>query len=373
APLLGRWSDTVGRKRILLLSQGGTFLAWVLFILALSLPRDPFMAVDSSLLGTFSLSIPLLLLFFARALDGLTGGNVSVANAYLSDISTDVDRKANFGKMASSTSLGFIVGPAAASLLAATVYQELLPVIAAAVVSLLAIFVIQRYLPESRQDLVPPDLSVLGLKKLFQIEQKECYQVENCPETGLRGILREPDIPLLFAIYFFTFLGFSFFYAGFPIYAAQVLEWEVSQLGLFFMVSSGIMVVVQGPVLSYFSSRVEDYVLVTFGSALIVFSFFCLPLGGSFWAHTANVFLAVGNGLMWPSYLAILSQAGSKKVQGTIQGYANSMGSMASIFALLTGGLLFGQIGPSIFWIAAVLLLVIFFLSFRLRKLHQAD
>ncbi|MEM7659398.1 MAG: MFS transporter, partial [Bacteroidota bacterium] len=92
-PILGKWSDQVGRKRILLLSQIGTFLAWLLFILALCLPVTPLAQVESSFLGSFLISVPLIILILARALDGLTGGNVSVANAYLSDISTEKDRK----------------------------------------------------------------------------------------------------------------------------------------------------------------------------------------------------------------------------------------------------------------------------------------
>lgn len=59
--------------------------------------------VDSSVLGTFTITIPLAVLFLARALDGVTGGNVSVANAYLADITDDVDRSANFRKMAVSS------------------------------------------------------------------------------------------------------------------------------------------------------------------------------------------------------------------------------------------------------------------------------
>ena len=83
APILGRWSDRVGRKKVLLLSQLGTLAAWGIFLFALTLPVRPLFAVDSSVLGTFTLTVPLAVLFVARALDGLTGGNVSVANAYL--------------------------------------------------------------------------------------------------------------------------------------------------------------------------------------------------------------------------------------------------------------------------------------------------
>ena len=88
------------------------------------------------------LSIPLFILFLARALDGITGGNVSVANAYLADISSDNDRKQNFGKMAAAGNLGFIVGPALAGIMGASILGNVLPVLAAMGVSLIAIGVI---------------------------------------------------------------------------------------------------------------------------------------------------------------------------------------------------------------------------------------
>ncbi len=98
APLLGRMSDRYGRKRILLLSQLGTLSSWAIFLIALFLPVTPVWDVDSQLVGTFTLTIPLIILFFARALDGITGGNVSVANAYLADITEEEERSTNFGK-----------------------------------------------------------------------------------------------------------------------------------------------------------------------------------------------------------------------------------------------------------------------------------
>ena len=367
APLLGRWSDSIGRRRVLLISQTGTFLAWGLFIVALLIPNEALVAVDAPVMGSFLISFPLILLFFARALDGLTGGNVSVANAYLSDISTDANRKANFGKMGSSSSMGFIIGPVLAGVLGATFLGELLPVMVAAAISLLAIFVIQYYLPESRPELVPPDWHNLHLKKLFQVEHKECYEMRDCTDTTFLSLLRQPHILLLYSIYFFVFLGFSFFYAGFPIFASRDLGWDTGQLGLFFAVSSGIMVVIQGPVLTYLSDKVKESHLVLLGSLIIGIGFFLFPFGAS-WVWVAVSMLSIGNGLMWPSYMAILSEAGTKSNQGTIQGYANSMGSLASILGLVLGGVLFGLAGPKVFYLAGSFLLVIFGLSFRLKE-----
>ena len=82
---------------MLLISQLGTLLSWCVFLGALFLPERTFLDVDSALLGAFAVTLPLLILFIARALDGLTGGNVSVANAYLVDVTDEADRKTNFG------------------------------------------------------------------------------------------------------------------------------------------------------------------------------------------------------------------------------------------------------------------------------------
>ena len=363
APLLGRWSDTIGRKRVLFLSQVGTLIAWLLFIVALTLPIQQLFQFENPWVGQLVITLPLVVLFVARALDGLTGGNVSVANAYLSDISNESNRKANFGKMASSTSLGFIIGPTVAGLLGATSSGELITVILAALVSLMALLVIQLYLPESQQGLVDANSDKMDLRKLFQVEQKECFKLENCPDITLKVILKQPGIPLLYAIYFFTFLSFSFFFAGFPVYVSKDLGWSPTELGVFLTISSIVMVLIQGPGLNFLANKVTDRFLVIVGSLLIAISFLFLMSSSSFWLYVANILRAIGNGLMWPSFLSILSGTGSKHIQGAIQGYGNSMGSAASILGLVGGGVFFNTLGVNIFAIAFLFMLVITLLS----------
>ena len=186
APVLGKWSDKYGRRRILFLSQAGTLLAWLIFMVALLVPKTSLFEFDQTVVGSFTLTIPLLILFLARALDGITGGNISVANAYLSDISTDENRKANFGKMAMSSSLGFILGPAIAGLLGATVYEEIIPVGAAILISVIALIVIWFRLPESKSNFVTPDLAKFKIRKLFATEQKDCYETDDQKEAGCK-------------------------------------------------------------------------------------------------------------------------------------------------------------------------------------------
>lgn len=373
APLLGRWSDILGRKRILFLSQMGTFLAWVIFIIALFSPKNTLFSFESEATGSFIFTLPLLLLFVARALDGLTGGNISVANAYLSDISTDENRKANFGKMAMSASLGFIIGPAIAGLLGATSLEELLPVTAAAVISFLAMGTIQFYLPESKQNLVDPKNLTKGIRKLFQADQRECFKMKNCPETGLKSVLKIPYIPLMFVMYFITFLGFNFFYVAFPIFAMGELKWTSLQLGIFFTVMSGMMILVQGPLLSWLSKKVSDAPLVIVGSFILSCCFFLMSFGSSVWVWLGVICFSLGNGLMWPSFLSILSKFGGEEKQGTVQGYANSLGSAASIIGLILGGFLFGLLKSYTFLLASGFLFLIALLAFRLLTIERVE
>jgi MFS family permease len=125
APILGRWSDIYGRKKILFLSQAGTVIGWAIFVIALFAPVTALTGINSTLLGIFTLTVPMLLLFLSRAVDGITGGNISIANAYLADITNEKERNKNFGKMSVSSNLGFIAGPALAGLLGATVMPSL--------------------------------------------------------------------------------------------------------------------------------------------------------------------------------------------------------------------------------------------------------
>jgi MFS family permease len=366
APILGKWSDRYGRKKILLLSQAGTFLAWVLFIFALLLPVTALVNVDSSISGVFALTLPLVVLFLARAMDGITGGNVSVANAYLADVTSDKDRKSNFGKMAASANLGFIVGPAFAGLLGETVLGELLPVLIAMMISLAAIFVIAFLMPESNPCILAQPVDERRIKKVFGQEHKECYKMTGTDKVSFRDILQLRHIPFILILYFMIFLAFNFFYVAFPVHAVQGLKWSLLKLGIFFSVLSLIMVFVQGPVLSKISAKFSDNFLTIAGSFILGIGFFLFTSKNEVFIFLGVVFFSAGNGIMWPSFLSLLSKAAGSKYQGVVQGYASSTGSLASIIGLITGGIVYGLIGIYIFLIPGILLLLIFLLSFKL-------
>ena len=141
-------------KKILLLSHVGTLAGWIIFLVALFLPVNEVLNINSTIIGTFVITLPLAVLFLSRAVDGLTGGNVSVADAYVADISSDENRSRNFGRMAISSNLGFIIGPALAGILGATVYGETLPVLVALILSLVVLVVIALALKESKSSIL---------------------------------------------------------------------------------------------------------------------------------------------------------------------------------------------------------------------------
>jgi len=353
APILGRWSDRFGRRRILLLSQLGTLLSWGIFLVALALPVRSLLDVDSTVLGTFAITLPLFVLFLARALDGLTGGNVSVANAYLADITPEDERGTAFGKMAVSANLGFIVGPALAGLLGATVLGETLPVMAAFAISLVATLLIVTTLPESDRCKLDRDPERANVSQVLGPDQKECYRLATTQRLSGIDVLRLPKMSLILGIHFLVFLAFNVFYIAFPVHAATTIAWSLTQVGIFFSTLSLFMVLVQGPVLKWATKRAGDRTLVLIGSVLLAVSFPFFSSGNPVLLYAGAALLALGNGLMWPSLLAILSKAADPSVQGAVQGFAGSSAAVASIAGLLLGGFLYGIVGAGIFVIAA--------------------
>jgi DHA1 family tetracycline resistance protein-like MFS transporter len=369
APVLGRWSDIFGRKKVLLLSNIGTSVGWILFLYALSLPSEKSFSTDIAFLGTFVITIPLLVLFLARAIDGITGGNISIANAYLADLSSDRTRSKNFGKMAISSNLGFILGPALAGILGGTIYGAILPVLAALILSLVTIIVIGFVLRESKpssEEIVVPEEGTI--RKVFSQECREPYSMVNTEKPRLRDVFKLNHISFLLILYFLIFLGFNIYYAAFPTHAAKDLKWSVTQLGIFYAILSGIMVLIQGPVLSKAVKKFSEEKLVIIGSIILGTNFILFVSNNIVSVGGAVILFAVGNGLMWPSFMSILSRRAGSKLQGAVQGVAGSFGGLASIVGLILGGFLYNSIGGATFLISAVVIFAVFVMSFRLLK-----
>lgn len=372
APVLGRWSDIYGRKRILLLSQIGTLLSWIIFLAALFLPVSTLFKVDSGVLGAFTFTLPLAVLFFARAFDGLTGGSISVANAYLADITEEKDRNRNFGKMSISSNLGFIVGPALAGILSVTQYGEAAPVLGAIVISLIGIAVIMFYIPESKECSLEGPVDSEDMRKLFGYGIKECGTArEKTGKPSFGEVFKLPNIPYMLGLYFLIFLGFNIFYTSFPLHAIAALDWSIVEMGIYFAVLSGLLIIVQGSILPGLSKRYSDASLIIFGSLMLGTNFLLLIPGDLFLTYLATGFFALGDGLMWPSFLSLLSKIAGKKYQGTVHGFAGGFAGLASITGLIMGGLLYEMLEGRAFLLAGMVIYTVFLLNFRLRRFER--
>ena len=172
--------------------------------------------------------------------------------------------------MAISSNLGFILGPALAGILGGTIYGAILPVLAALILSLATLIVIGFLLreskPSSEEILVPEEGTI---RKVFSQECREPYPTANTIKPRLRDVFKLKHISFLLILYFLIFLGFNIYYASFPTHGAKDLKWSVTQLGIFYAVLSGIMVLIQGPVLRKALKKFSEEKLVIIGSMIL--------------------------------------------------------------------------------------------------------
>ena len=351
APLLGRWSDRIGRRWVLLVSQAGTAVAWGLFLVALALPVEVLATI-----GTASLTWPLILVFVARALDGLTGGNISVANAYVADLTVgDPDARGTaFGRMAMAASSGFVLGPAVAGVLGATELGVSLPVALAAAIAVLATVLCVVALtdpPERCPDGPPPPAEV---PQAIGQQHKDCSTAPAADAPGWGVVVRIEGIPILIGAAFVQFVAFNLFFASFPVYASQGLSWSAGQLGGFFAVLSGAMLVAQGPVRALAARRASRAVLFGAGQLSLALAFAVLLTGRPSLVYLVAGLYALGNGLAWPTFQAHLADRTPDAVQGAVQGLTTSVTSLGSIVGLLAGGAAYPVLGTGLYGIVGL-------------------
>ena len=190
APLLGRLSDRLGRRPVLLVSIAGNLIGFIILAMANSL----------------------WILFFARILAGLTGGNISVAQAYISDVTDQSNRAKGLGLIGAAFGLGFIIGPALGGILSQWGFA--VPALLAAVLSLINLILVWRWLPES---LTPEKRAQLSIQARPSFSPKLLLQTLRLPIVG----------PLLHTRFFYG-LAFTLLTTIFPLYAH--LRFNLDQL-----------------------------------------------------------------------------------------------------------------------------------------------
>lgn len=351
APLLGRISDRVGRRPVLIVSQIGTVLSFILFIFAAPLGT----IIDGWGLG-LSVTGGLVMLYVARILDGFTGGNITTAQAYITDISTPQTRAQALGIISAAFGMGFVFGPAFGGLLAEVSLNA--PFIGAALITTVSVLTTTFMLKES----LPPEA------RATRESQKE--------DIPIREFLNEPTIFLLLLITFIITLAFSALQSTFALYLERAVFPDLPSsrvarnAGLILTVVGIATVVTQGflikPLVKRFGERNVIFIgqtslMITFGGLAVLTT----PLMVTLLA----IPLAFGNGVNQPSLQSLLTRFGSGRERGRLLGLYQSARSLALIMGPVWAGYVFQVISPTAqFAFAVPMLMVSLGLSFVLKR-----
>ena len=325
APFLGRLSDRFGRRPILLISIFGTFLGFLLFGIA-----EPLGEVISPGLSIPINTLILSILFISRALDGFTGGNISVAQAYITDITSEENRARGLGLVGAAFGLGFVFGPAMGGFLSGFSFAA--PAYAAAGLSAINLLMVLLWLPESlskeqRDEVIKKDQPKLSIKALWQALQK--------PRVG----------PLL-SIVFFYGMAFTLFTTIFSLFAQYRLGLNARQTGYVLAYIGLLIALVQGVGVGVITKRFSERWII-FISTII----FGITL--AVWAFTPSLTflliimlpLALTSGVLNTLLRSELTKAVQKDEVGGTLGLSASFESLTRVIAPGLGGFLLGSIG----------------------------
>jgi DHA1 family tetracycline resistance protein-like MFS transporter len=328
APVLGRLSDRYGRRPVLLISIAGTVLAFLLLGLADPLGRA--LAGNSSAATTNA--IILALLFVSRILDGVTGGNISVAQAYITDITDEENRARGLGLIGAAFGLGFIIGPALGGVLS-TGGRYAVPAFVAAGIAALNWLSVLLWLPESLTDEIKAQLAKQPARSIFSV--RELVQAMRRPRFG----------PLL-NVRFFYGLAFATFTGVFALYTQYQLGLDSTRTGYILAYVGLMSVLVQGVAIGRLTKRFPENRL-TFGAVVV------LALSLLAWAFAPNVLLllvvlaplAFAAGVLNTVINSSITKSVYPEEVGGALGVAASIESLTRVIGPAAGGFLLGTLG----------------------------
>jgi DHA1 family tetracycline resistance protein-like MFS transporter len=306
-PMLGRLSDHMGRRPLLLVSQVGTFIGFLILAYANAL----------------------WLIFLSRAIDGITAGNLSLAQAYISDVTEPEDRAKSFGLIGIAFGMGFLIGPGLSGFLSKFGYQY--PILVAAGLSATSILATYFLLPA-----VTPTAADHATPRKFTLFDWGNY-VRYFREPGLA--------PLLWQFFAFAF-AFSMFMTGFALFAERRYTWHgqafgPQQVGYVYAFLGLLGVILQGGLIGR--------LVKTFGETnLARAGFFCgfvglVALGFTHSIPLLLVTVAVassGTGIIRPTVTSMITQKAGRSEQGVILGLTQSLNSISAIVAPALAGFL---------------------------------
>ena len=309
-PILGRMSDRMGRKPLLIVSQIGTFIGYLILAAANSL----------------------WLVFLSRIIDGLTAGNLSLAQAYIADVTTAENRAKSFGVIGVAFGVGFMIGPAISGYLAQFGYTY--PILAAAAMSFTSIVCTSTLLPKTEPQTGQDNAGPAG-RRLGVLDWKSYVQYLTRPKLGR----------LLWQFFFFAF-SFSLFTSGFALYAERRFTlhgqpWTVREVGYVFFYVGFLGAILQGGMIGRLVKMFGERKLVWSGFGLSAVGYGLLAwtrtLGQLLGASTINSF----SGVLRPSVTSLITQQAGKREQGVVLGLTQSITSVCQMIApLIAGGLI---------------------------------
>jgi DHA1 family tetracycline resistance protein-like MFS transporter len=348
SPQLGRLSDRYGRRPILIISQAGTFLALLM-----------------------SGAAPALFwLFIARVIDGLTGGNVSVAQAYLSDTTTAQNRARGLGLVSGAFAAGLIFGPAFGALVAAQ-FGPRVPFFIAAAVSALTVTLTWRLLPES---LTPEMRAANALRAATRQSERQ----PGWRNSNWAGVLRLPGMPALMFIGFLTQLSFFSFQATYVLWSEKVLF--PTQDAIFVQNAVGYMLTFVGVVGIITQFWLVGPLVRRFGERPLVVA--GAAVRGVGWGVMALLptlpvvllvlpLIPIGGNVAVPALLALLTYLAPTDQRGFAIGLMESIQGLGRIAGPLLAGWLFERLqpgAPMMFAAVASLVTVVAALQIRAQR-----
>lgn len=334
APILGRVSDRYGRRPILLICLLGSAIGYFIF----------------------GIGGALWILYLSRIIDGFTGGNVSIATAIVTDISSVKERTKNLGLIGAAFGLGFIIGPVIGGVLSGISLAA--PAYAAGIFALAAALAGYFILPES----LP--LKNRNYNKFKLNELNPLASIGKFITRSMLGILL-----IVFIIVNFVFNGFTI---TFPVFTISEFNIDPLNIGGLLFVSGIVIAVVQGGLIGKLASRFGDKNLLMSGIILLALGFVLFSFANSFWMlYPILGLISLGVGLITPTLNSQISKIVLPQEIGEVFGVSTSLNSLMTVIGPLAAGLLYDNIQPNAPYLGGVILLIIAFILIMRFKAPQ--
>jgi len=315
-PPLGALSDRYGRKPVLLVSQLGTFLGLIMLAFAPNL----------------------WIVFLSRILDGATAGNITVAQAFIADVTRPRDRAKKFAIIGISFGVGFLIGPAATSFIAST-FGDRAAILAASSLSALSILTTLVLLPMHPERPAPEP----GEPPAQTFRRPSPFDV-----GAFAAFFRRPELAPLLMQYFAFSLSFSFFMGGFALFAERRFMFGTKEVSYVLTYAGFLGVIVQGGLLQRLIRTLGETRLALIGFAATVLSQILLGAAYSVPMLYLSTTVLSAAGFLRPVLSSLISRRTGPHEQGAVIGVTQSLMSVSQIIGPLIASYMIGQ-----GWIAA--------------------